>query len=373
MDIGTILLLASLLMGAVIGDAALFGKTMRVHFTLPASVTSQGMTQEAAEQIFISEFARLADIAYILPFPTIAQANKDSLLSVVAKPLKIDPVVEVVQGKFGSDMVSMKFAMVNGPGSGEITLLSMVTNANGQPLRFSISGPEREPDRLVEAMARRIASETLPYRVALSDYEQGVRGDPTGFERAKALCEKALAHGFDRSTATQRVMLYNTLGLIAVHHNDLAAAERLWTTGMQVPYANGTAYAIIAANRAFLAIARRDPVQARAMHDTAMSLRTLPYLAYFDHHLEMLDSLITWAEGDLTAADDGLAMVGQRLVADTALTYRAHLAAVRGRTEEAQVMAERAVFLKTLKHIHPDLAGSVFWVNPAEGGIELRQ
>lgn len=373
MDIGTILLLASMFLGAVVGDAVLFGKTMRVDFSLPPAVTAQGMTEDAAEQLFIAEFSRLADIAFILPFPTIAHANKDSLLSVVAKPLKIDPVVEVIQSKFGSDLVSMKFAMVKGPADNEDTLFGVVTHPNGQTTRYSRTGQDRQPDQLVEGMARHIASEALPYRVALSDYLAGVKGDPDGFRRAGKLARKALAVGFDRSTATQRVMLYNTLGLLAVHDNDLEAAEDLWATGMEVPLANGTAYAILAVNRAFVALARRDPQKARAMYDVALEQRTMPYLSYFDHHLDIVDSLITWAEGDRDAADAKLIETGHNLVADTVLTYRSKLAAEQGHVADATAFGKKAAFLKTLKHIHPDLVGSVFWVDPGKGGLTLRQ
>jgi len=373
MDIGTLLVLAGMFLGAVVGDAVLFGKTMRVDFSLPQSVTAQGMTQEAAEQIFIAEFSRLADIAFILPFPTIAQANKDSLLAVVAKPLKIDPVVEVIQAKFGADLVSMKFALMTGPGETEQTLFGVVTHPNGSTTRYSRTGNVRRPDELVEQMARHIASEALPYRVALSDYLAGVQGDPKGFERARTLAHKALAVGFDKSTATQRAMLYNTLGLLEVHAGDLEAADALWAKGMAVPLANGTAYSILAINRAFVALGRRDVKKARSMHKVALANRTMPYLGYFDHHLGIVDSLVTWGEGDRATADAGLVRTGYNLVADTALNYRSEIAAELGRPVDAREFAEKAAFLKTLKHIHPDLVGSVFWVNPIKGGLTLRQ
>jgi hypothetical protein len=373
MDIGTLLIIAGMFLGAVIGDAVLFGKTMRVDFSLPPAVTTQGMTQEAAEQLFIAEFSRLADIAFILPFPTISQANKDSLLAVVAKPLKIDPVVEVIQSKFGSDLVSMRFAMMKGPGPNENILFGVVTHPNGSSSRYTRIGPDKRPDELVEQMARHIASEALPYRVALSDYLMGVQGDPEGFKRAHNLAHRALANGFDKSTATQRAMLYNTLGLLAVHQNDMATADALWATGMQVPMANGTAYAILAVNRAFVALGRKDAKQAREMYDIALASRTMPYLGYFDHHLDIVNSLIAWGEGDRETADEGLIQAGHNLVADTALTYRATIAAEQGRDADAKAFAEKAAFLKTLKSIHPDLVGSVFWVNPTKGGLTLRK
>lgn len=372
MDIGTLLVIASMFLGAIIGDAVLYGKTMRVDFSLPQSVSSIGLTQETAEQLFIAEFSRLADIPFILPFPTVAQANKDSLLAVVAKPLNIDPVVEVIQSKFGSDLVSMRFAMMQGPNPNEDTLLGVVTLPSGSSTRYSRSGPKERPDLLVEQMARHIASETLPYRVALSDYLAGVRGDPEGFNRARALANKALAAGFDETTATQRVMLHNTLGLIAVHEKDLALADKLWATGMQVPLATGTAYAIVAANRAVVALARKDFRQARAMYDVALTKRRIPYLPYFDHHLHIIGSLVVWGEGDPKAADRLLENYQEELIGDTILAYRAEIANEQGRPADAQVLLERAAFLKTLKSIHPDLIGSVFWVNPTKGTLTRR-
>ena len=373
MDIGTLLVLAGMFLGAVVGDAVLFGKTMRVDFSLPQTVTSQGITQETAEQLFIAELSRLSDIAFILPFPTVAQANKDSLLAVVAKPLKIDPVVEVIQSKFGSDVVSMKFAMMKGPGDSEHTLIGVVTTPNGSTTRYSRTGSDRRPDELVEQMARHIASENLPYRVAMADYVAGVQGDPKGFEQARELANKALGNGFDKSTATQRAMLYNTLGLLEVHAGNLAAADALWAKGMAVPMAKGTAYSILAVNRAFVSLAQRDAKQARAHYNIALANLQLPYLGYFDHHLGIVDSLITWGEGDRVTADAGLVRTGYNLVADTALTYRSEIAAEQGRPVDAKEFAEKAAFLKTLKHIHPDLVGSVFWVNPTKGGLTLRQ
>ena len=373
MDIGTLLVIAGMFLGAVVGDAVLFGKTMRVDFSLPQTVTSRGMTQEAAEQIFISELSRLSDIAFIIPFPTVAQANKDSLLAVVAKPLKIDPVVEVIQSKFGSDLVSMKFAMMKGPGDTEQTLIGTVTMPNGSTTRYSRTGSDRRPDELVEQMARHIASEKLPYRVAMADYVSGVQGDPKGFALARNLAHKALGNGFDKSTATQQAMLFNTLGLLEVHAGNLAAADALWAKGMAVPMATGTAYSILAINRAFVSLAQRDAKQARAYYNIALANRQLPYLSYFNHHLSIVDSLITWGEGDRATAEAGLVRIDRDQVGDTVLTYRSEIAAELGRPVDAKEFAEKAAFLKTLKHIHPDLIGSVFWVNPTKGGLTLRQ
>jgi len=373
MDIVTIMTISSLLLGAVVGDAVLFGRTMRVDFSVPPAIVSQGMTEEAATNIFVAEFSRLSDIAYILPYPTIASSSTQSLLSVFAKPLGIDSVAEVIQRKFVADVTSMKFAMVKGPGPNEELLLGVITTPSGHARRFTLPGDNKRPHELIERMARHVASDTLPYRVALFDYLAGVRGDREGFKRALKLTQEALAREFEAERATQRAMLYNLLGLLASHQNDLAAADAHWATGMQVPRATGTAYAILAVNRAMVALARKDPKQARAMYNTALASKARPYLHYFDIHLAIVDSLITWAEGDRKAADAGLAQADQTHLTDAALTYRAAIATEEGRHADAKMFAEKATFMKTLKSLHPDLVGSVFWIDPTKGGLTLRQ
>ncbi len=372
MDIGTLLVLASLLFGAVVGDAVVFGKTMRVDVTLPKSVESHGFTQDAAENMFISEFARLSDIPFILPFPTVAQASKDSLLSVVAKPLKIDPIVELLQDKFGSERVTMKLVMIDGDGNGNSELHALITDSNGLVGKVMLAGPERAPSALVEAMARRIASDTLPYRVALTYYNEGLRGQATGFSEARDLANKTLQLGFDKTKATQRAMLFNVLGLVTAQEGNFIAADERFADGMQVPVVSGTARAIIAANRAMMALSRKDAKAARAFHTIAMAEKTMPYLDYFDQHLVIIDGLIRWAEGDLDGAEAQFLAVERYLLGDTALTYRAELLRFSNRTEEANALTAKAAFLKTIRNQHPDLIGSVFWVDPIAGGLRRR-
>ena len=372
MDISTLFVLASLLFGAIIGDAVVFGKTMRAEFTLPKTVETQGFTQDAAENIFISEFARIADIPFILPFPTVAQANKDSLLSVVAKPLKIDPIVELLQDKFGADRVSMKLLMVPSPEEGKLQVTALVTTSGGQSKKFVVAGPDKAPAALIEETARQIAADLLPYRVSLSYYDQGLAGKPERFAAARELASAALQSGFDKTRATQHGMLFNVLGLVAAQQKNLAAADEYWADGMQVPMASGTATAILAANRAVLAVARKDPKAAREFYNIAMASKTPPYLDYFDLHLEMINAIILWSEGKHQEAETNFLYVERVLVGDTAPNYRARLLQHMNRNEEAQAVAKRAAYLKTIRNQHPDLVGSVFWVDPVNGGLTPR-
>lgn len=372
MDISTLVVIAGLLFGAIIGDAVVFGRTVRVDFTLPKSVEAQGMTQDAAENVFISEMARLADIPFILPFPTVAQSSRDSLLSIVAKPLKIDPVVELLQDKFGADRVNIKMLMFAGDGDGMLDLHALVTVTNGTAGRFSVKGPAKNPHALIEAMAREIATGILPYRVALSMYNEGLHGAPARIADAKKLAQSTLSEGFDKSRAQQRALLFNVLALIAMQENDAAGAEERLAAGMQVPLVPAMARSILAINQAFLALGRKDIAAARAHYNRAAALKTAPYLDYYDHHLMMVDGLILWGEGNLDAAEERFQYVEQFVLGDTALTYRARILEFRGKTDEAKALAGRAAFLKTIRNQHPDLIGSVFWVDPIKGGFQRR-
>lgn len=371
MDISTLVILASLLFGAIVGDAVVFGKTMRVEFSLPKTVEAQGLTQDAAEEVFISEFTRLADIPFILRFPTVAHASKDSILSVVAKPLKIDPIVELLQDKFGADRVSMKLLIVNSAEPGQLEVNAMISTPAGHS-KLVMKGSDKTPIAVVEAAAHLLAAQLLPYRVALSYYDKGLAGEQGRFRDASELARRALRAGYDKANATQRAMLFNVLGLIAVQENDLKAAEEFWADGMQVPLAAGTAKAIMAANRAVLAVARKDPKAARELYDTAMASKTHPYLDYFDLHLEMINAIVLWAEGRTAEAEAKFRIAERNLVGDTALTYRARLLDHMNRRDEAKAVAERAAYMKTVRNQHPDLVGSVFWVDPVNGGLTRR-
>ncbi len=104
----------------------------------------------------------------------------------------------------------------------------------------------------------------------------------------------------------------------------------------------------------------------------AMALKKPPYLEYFDRHLTMLDGVILWGEGDLIGAEERFLSVEAFVLGDTALTYRSRLLEFRNQPEEAARLATKAAFLKTIRNEHPDLMGSVFWVDPIRGGMKRR-
>ena len=67
-----------------------------------------------------------------------------------------------------------------------------------------------------------------------------------------------------------------------------------------------------------------------------------------------------------------LVWVSNNVISDTPLFYRSQLLASQGKMKEAQALSNQAKTLKSIRTSHPDLIGSVFWVDVIKGGLTAR-
>src|SRR6266446_6770296 len=112
-DLSTLAILASLFFGAVVGDAVLFGDPLQVKITVPAKLVEQGFTEEAAEQLFVAEVARIGQAVSIVHTPDVSASSHPSVLATMAKPLGLDNVVVALQSQLGRELVTVQGAVLS--------------------------------------------------------------------------------------------------------------------------------------------------------------------------------------------------------------------------------------------------------------------
>lgn len=378
-DLSTILLIASVLFGSVVADSVLFGKAFRVDFTVPNSVATDGLSAVSAEKVFISEFAKVGSIQYVIPFPDITDGMEDSVLSVLAKPLHLDAAVEVLQRKITSANFSVTLSMMKGPGDGELTLHAFVQPPSGELQRYSVSGSSKDPTSLIVAMANKLAYELMPYRLATYIYATGLKGEVGALERAEQVAQRALTEnkelqqGAVVDMASRRVMLHNALGLIDLVKGNAEAAARHLDEARRIPSPWSTPHAIVAANQAFVALSRKDAAQARRFLHEAKALRSMPYSHHFDNDLRVLEALLLWAEGKPQEADKLLEYGVGEAIREAPSYYRSRIAIQQGRAAAAAELERQATVSAPMAQFHPDLAQAAFWLDPPTGTLVRRR
>ena len=70
-----------------------FGNKLQVHITVPEKLVASGFTQEAAEQLFLAEVARVAQVPSIVRTPEADVNSRPSVLEALVKPLHLGDVV----------------------------------------------------------------------------------------------------------------------------------------------------------------------------------------------------------------------------------------------------------------------------------------
>ena len=372
-DLSTLAILASLFFGAVVGDAVLFGDPLQVQITVPSKLTDSGFDEAAAERVFASEVARSGRAESIVKTPDVQMSSSTSVFAALAKPLHLEDVVVALQQQVGIGVVSVRGAVVDAPAGGGLEIVIFITQPNEAPTQVRLTQADGDAVRLVERGARQVMEQISPYRVALTDFATGIRGDAAALASAETVANRALTRGWAPNRATQQVMLHNLLGVKAAFEGQLEAAEAQFALSDAIPQALPAAHGVVACNRAFLAVAQRQPALAVATFKAALELSATVELNGYQDRLALLGGLVAWSAGNLAAAEAWLRKASAGLPYDDAPhAYLASLLEAKGdlagAAAERKIAADRA----DLDLGVPSLILSEFWVDPVHGGLKRR-
>jgi hypothetical protein len=339
LDLTTVIAVASVLLGLIVGDAALLGESLYVSITVPSHMKSSGFSEATAEQIFVAEINRYTQLPTVIPTPSVATSSAPTLPMALARPLQLDGVVYSVQATVRNyGVVNLTGSLVEvGEGPG-LKMFIVISNPPDPPIAMSLEQADGNPRKLIQNAARRTMVAIGPYKVALTDFEEGVAGNPTGFDRSKESIAAGLAQPWDPRAegATETALLINLRGVLAIRDGTLVQADEEFAQAKRIPGAYNLAYGIASLNQAFLAIARKQPAEAAILYKDAVSYGGLVSSPGIISRVKVLAGLVAWSEGDvMTAEQDFRAAITISDTDEMPHKYLSELLADRGDTAAA--------------------------------------
>jgi len=372
-DLSTLAILAGLFFGSVVGDAVLFGNELQVHITVPEKLVATGFTEEAAEQLFLAEIMRVSQVPSIVRTPEANINSRPSVLEALVKPLQLGDVVSSLQYQLGYNAITVHGAVIEGAAAPGLQMVIVVNQPREAPAKIKLTEPDGDAAALVERGSRLALELVSPYRVALTDFWDGRNGDAAALARAKDVAEATVSQSWDPGRATERVMLRNLLGLLALRQGDFAAAEAQFKLSDTIPGALPAAHGAVALNRAFVAVAQRRPTEAAAQFKEGVRLSVDVALADYAGDIALLGGVVAWSAGDAGQAEVLFReALETRPYSEAAHGYLAQLLRAKGDMAGAEAVSAAAVDSRRFSIPVPALAASDFWVDPVKGGITAR-
>jgi hypothetical protein len=373
-DFTTLSLIAVVLVSLVAGHAALFGDTLFVAISVPPKLVEIGFTEATAEHTFVAEAARITHVLSAFPTPDLAISSQPTVLSAIAKPLGMEAVGNALQTEIGISNLSVQGAVLATPGSSRLDLTLMVTETGEAPEEVRLTQQDGDAITLIQRGADLALEQISPYRVALANYAKGVQGDLAALAHCRETVTRDLAQPWNPAEASERSMEQNLLALLALLDGDLPKAQQqLLAIHPTRDDIHPTARAIINLNRAFVAVALKQPAQAKDYFQRAAQTTDTLSVKDIGPRVDVVHALVLWSNGDLAGAEQLLhKAVTIRPDDEGAHTYLGRLLAATGNTAGA---AAEQVAAATSHHYDPhimDLAQSVAWVDPVNGGIQRR-
>jgi len=371
-DLTTLITFGGLLFGLIIGDAAFLGDSLYVSISIPSHMESAGFSKATAEQTFVAEISRYTDLQAVIPTPSVATSSAPALPVALAKPLQLEGVVYAVQAAVRDyGVVSVTASLVeDGKGPG-LKMFVTIANPPDLPVAVALEQPDGNPKALIEKAARQTMVTIGPYRVALTDFEDGVSGDPTGFDRSKETIAAGLAQAWDPRPegASETALLLNLLGMLAMRDGNLAQADEEFAQSKKIPGAYRLAYALISANQAFLAIAQKRPVEAARLYNQAVAVAGSVHNPDIISRVKVLAGLVAWSEGNAaTAEQDFRAAI--EVIDDDEMPhlYLSQLLADSGDAAAAEIERKAGVEARRFDPKYPAVASTIFLLDPVHGG-----
>jgi hypothetical protein len=373
LTLNSLFLMAGLLFSVVTGNAAMFGDTLRVQITVPNKLVQEGFTEAAAEQQFAAEVGRLAFTISVASTPRVQMSYRPTVLAALAKPLNLDTLVVALQGQFGIDVVTVNAAILADEKSPKLEMLMVVAIPGQKPAKITVSQPDGNAQALVVQGASLALEQIVPFRLALTDLNDGLKGDAAALARAKDLATRTAEQPWLAGGPSERVLLRDILAILALIDGNTAAAKEQFNLADKIPWGAPVTYGVISLNRAFVAVAEKRPADARAALEAGADVTEYAALPRWPPKLNTLRALVAWSNGDTTTAERLLRLAEAALPEDEAPhAYLAQLLALRGDNagaEEQRVSAAR--------NHQPDLdfsplAQSAFLADPVNGGLRPR-
>jgi len=372
-DFTTLLLIAGLFFGMVIGDATLFGDPLRIQIAVPAKLAETGFTEAVAERLFLSEAARIGRAMSIVRTPGVEVSSQGSVFAAVAKPLSLDQVVVALQSRVGFDVISVDGAVLDKAGGG-LEMVIFVSRPDEPLTKIKLAQPDGNPVALVEHGSHSVLEEVSPYRVALTEFSDALGRNGASPTEAKATASRAVARPWVASHATERVMLHNLLALTALLEGDFAGGQAQFDLTDAILQAAPAAHGTVALNRAFVAVAQKRPAEALAYYNIGLEKSAGIALPGYNAKIDTLAGLVAWSRGDTERAEQLFRIaIATRPNDEAPHVYLAQLLAAKG--DAAGGAAERIAAGNSHRFGFeiPALAQSEFWVDPVKGGLKRRQ
>jgi len=264
-------------------------------------------------------------------------------------------------------------AILSHAGNTRLDLMMLLTQPGEEPHEIRLSQDDGDAVVLVRRGADLALEEISPYRVALASYARGVSGSAAALARCKDTVTRDLAQPWVPAEASERAMERNLLALLALLDGDTAAAQQELGKAASIGGLDPAAHAIISLNSAFVAVALKQPAQAQKFFQQVEQTRRALTVAEIDPRIDVLHALVLWSSGDLTGSERLFrhALV-ERPDDEGAHTYLSRLLAAKG--DAAGAAAELAA-AATSHYYDPhimDLAQSVVWTDPVNGGVHRR-
>jgi hypothetical protein len=373
LDLTSLVVLAGLFLGLVVGDAALFGDPVQLQITVPTKLADSGFTQAAAEDVFSAQVADLGREQSFVPTPSVQISARPGVLAAMAKPLGLDGVVIAVQGQAGADVIIVRGVILTPATGNGLDMITVVTRPHEPSAQVRLTQENGDAPALVRRSAEWAMELVSPYRLALTQFTDGLRGDAARLKRAKDIATRAVTQPWGMSPPTGLVMLHNLLATMALLDGDMAEMHAQFNLTDPIPGALPAAHGVVEANRAFLAVAAGRPKEAEWHYQTAMSLVRGLDLRGWGARMNTLGALVAWSNGDLTTAEAMLrAAVAERPEEETPHAYLARLLEARGDKAGAGAEATLAADNRRFETDYPSLPQSLFWVDPVHGGMRRR-
>lgn len=373
LDLTSLMIVAGLFLGLVVGDAALFGDPVQVQITVPSKVSDTGFTEAAAEQVFAAQVAEMGQANSIVQTPSVQLSTRPTILAALAKPLSLDNVVVAIQSQAGVDVVTVHGAVMAGGTGNQLDMTMVVSIPREVPVQIRLSQADGDATALVQQAAESAMEFVSPYRLALTHFARGLGADTAPLKRAKAITTRALARTWNASRASEQVMLHNLAAMLALLGNDEAGARAQFALTDAIPDASPAAHGVVELNRCFLAVSARQTADAER-HCAAGRVMTAGLgLRGWDAKVTTLDGLVAWSRGDLAQAEAQLReAIAEDPEDESPHVYLAQLLDAEG--QAANATAERATAGKLGRHEVevPAQAQSLYWVDPAKGGMRRR-
>jgi hypothetical protein len=373
LDLTSLMIVAGLFLGLVVGDAALFGDPVQVQISVPSKLSDTGFTVAAAEQVFAAQVADMGQANSIVQTPSVQVSTGPTILAALAKPLGLDNVVVAIQSQAGVDVVTVHGAVMAGGTGNQLDMTMVVSIPREVPVQIRLSQADGDATALVQHAAESAMEFVSPYRLALTHFSRGLGADTAPLKRAKAVTMRALARTWNASRATEQVMLHNLAAMMALLDNDDAEARAQFALADAIPKAAPAAYGVVALNRCFLAVSSRQTAVAERYCAAGTAMTAGLQLPGWHARVKTLDALVAWSRGDLAQAEAGLREAIAEVPDNQAPhAYLAQLLDEEGLAEKAAAERATAGNLGRLEVEVPAQAQSLYWVDPVKGGMRRR-